>query len=91
MAVSAGQNGTDCLRALTDCLRSFADTVPNVLHAKHSKNKTVIIIHFSRIFLYFDLHAGLTLDIFSHSDMHGSGRLAIFARVIGTPRIMYRS
>ena len=78
-------------KTLTGRLRSFADTVPDVLCAKHSKNKTVIIIHFSRIFLYFNLHACLTLDVFSHSYTYEHGRLATFARVIGTPRIMYRS
>lgn len=58
---------------------------------KALKKQGRIIIHFSRIFLYFDLHEGLTLDVFLHSDTYGSGLLVIFARVIDTSKIMYRS
>ena len=78
-------------RALTGRLRNLADTVPDVVYTKYSKNKVIIVIHFSRIFLYFNLHVCLTLDVFSHSYTYEHERLATFARVIGTPRIMYRS
>ena len=48
---------------------------------KALKKQGHIVIYFSRIFLYFDLHTGLTLDVFSYLDTYGNGRLVTFARV----------
>ena len=38
---------------------------------KTLKKQVIVVIHFSRIFLYFDLHAGLTLDVSSYLDTYG--------------------
>ena len=90
MAVSTGQNSTDCLRDPDSqpaqfCRHGVKHSTCKALR-KHGYNSN----SFATYFLYFDLHAGFTLDVFSYSGTYGSEKLVTFAQVIDTPRIVCR-
>ena len=90
MAMSTGQNDVNCLEGSDRPPAQLCRHGAGRSMCKTLKKQILTVIHFSRIFLYFDLHAGLTLDVFPYSDTYGSERLVTFTRVIGTPRIVYR-